>query len=101
MAGPPKVRTLVLGRIVGKVLARMLMWVALYTCLWDMTFGKVLMNLEVLSFHPEYLSLQYYSVPGDVIIGAIGFVFSIWLFTKTIRFEMTKLGREVKSITHT
>jgi len=90
-----KVRTLVLGRIVGKALARMLVWVALYTCLWDMTLGKVLVNLEVLSFHPEYFSLQYYGVPGDVIIGSVGFVFATFLFLKTIRFEMAKLDREV------
>ncbi len=83
---------------VKRFFARMLVWIALYTCLWDMTLGKVLVNLEVLRFHPEYFSLQYYSVPGDVIIGAVGFVFSIFLFLKTIRFELGKLGRELDAV---
>jgi hypothetical protein len=75
----------------------MLGWVALYTCLFDMTLGKVLVNLEVLSFHPEYFSLQYYSVPGDVVIGAGGFVFSLVLFRKAVKFEFDKLEREIET----
>jgi hypothetical protein len=64
----------------------------------DMTLGKMLMNLEILSFHPEYFSLQYYSTSGDVVIGAVGFVFSIFLFLKTMKAELTKLGREMDTV---
>jgi len=81
---------------VKRFFVRMLVWIALYDCLWDMTLGKILVNLEVLSFHPEYLSLQYYSIPGDVVIAAIGFAFSVFLFLKIMKFELVKLGQEIE-----
>ena len=75
----------------------MLFWILLYTCLLDLTLGKVLVNLEILSFHPEYFSLEYYDVPGDVVIGAVGFTFALVLLLKTLKVEFTNLERNINT----
>jgi len=70
-----------------RILLRMVGWVALYTAIIDMGWGKMFVNIELLWRVPSYLSLAHYTVVGDVVIGFVAGTIGLVLLIQRLKTE--------------
>ncbi len=62
-------------------------WIALFSTIIDMGYGKAIANVELLWRVPTYLSFAHYTVVGDVVIGFVAGTIGLVLLIQRLKVE--------------